>query len=73
MWKGEGSICWIFLDLEAPHPNYSSENDSFIKNVTDSLSEKEFGKESQQYAKCVDLIREKIINSRYISKPVKEW
>ena len=34
VWKGEGGICLIFLDLEAPHPNCSSENDYFIKNVT---------------------------------------
>ena len=53
-------ICDIMISLELTK--------SFVKNVTHQLSEKEFGKESEQYQTTVGLITEKIIKTRYISK-----
>ena len=53
-------ICDIMISLELTK--------SFVKNVTHGLSEKEFGKESEQYNTTVGLITEKIINAKYISK-----
>ena len=53
-------VCDIMISLEF--------NKSFIKNVTHGLSEKEFGKESQEYQTAVGLITEKIIHTKYISK-----
>ena len=54
-------ICDIMISLELTK--------SFVKNVTHGLSEKEFGKESEQYQSAVGLITEKIIQTKYISKP----
>jgi hypothetical protein len=53
-------ICDIMINLELTK--------SFVKNVTHQLSEKEFGKESEQYQSLVGLITEKIIKTKYISK-----
>ena len=53
-------ICDIMISLELTK--------SFVKNVTHGLSEKEFGKETEQYNTTVALITEKIINTKYISK-----
>ena len=52
-------ICDIMINLELTK--------SFVKNVTHQLSEKEFGKESEQYQSLVGLITEKIIKTKYIS------
>ena len=41
---------------------------SFVKNVTYKLTEKEFGKESEQYKATIPLITDKIIKAKYISK-----
>ena len=56
-------LCDIMISLELTK--------SFVKNVTHGLSEKEFGKESEQYQTAVALITEKIIHAKYISKPMK--
>ena len=53
-------ICDIMISLELTK--------SFVKNVTYKLSEKEFGKESDNYQTAVGLITEKIIKAKYISK-----
>ena len=53
-------ICDIMIVLELTK--------SFVKNVTYKLTEKEFGKESEQYKTIVGLITDKIIKARYISK-----
>ena len=53
-------ICDIMINLELTK--------SFVKNVTHKLSEKEFGKESEEYKSIVALITDKIIKAKYISK-----
>ena len=53
-------ICDIMISLELTK--------SFVKNVTHKLSEKVFGKETEQNKKIVGLITDKIIHTRYISK-----
>ena len=53
-------ICDIMIQLELTK--------SFVKNVTFGLSEKEFGKESEQNITTNNLITQKIINTKYISK-----
>ena len=53
-------ICDIMINLELTK--------SFIKNVAQGLSEKEFGKESEQFSKTRGLITDKIIKAKYISK-----
>ena len=53
-------ICDIMISLELTK--------SFVKNVTHKLSEKEFGKESEEYKSIVGLITDKIIKAKYISK-----
>ena len=44
---------------------------SFVKNVGQGLSAKEFDKESEQYKKIMGLITDKIIKAKYISKARK--
>ena len=53
-------ICDIMIQLEL--------NKSFIKNVILGISEKEFGKDSDESKTILNLITEKIIKSKYISK-----
>ena len=53
-------ICDIMIQLEL--------NKSFIKNVILGISEKEFGKDSEESKSILNLITEKIIGTKYISK-----
>ena len=53
-------ICDIMIQLEL--------NKSFIKNVIVGISEKEFGKDSEESKSIFNLITEKIIGTKYISK-----
>ena len=53
-------ICDIMIQLEL--------NKSFIKNVILGISEKEFGKDSEESKTILNLITEKIIKSKYISQ-----
>jgi hypothetical protein len=53
-------ICDIMIQLEL--------NKSFIKNVVLGISEKEFGKDSEESKTILNLITEKIIKTKYISQ-----
>jgi len=53
-------VCDIMIQLEL--------NKSFIKNVIIGISEKEFGKDSEESKTIFNLITEKIIKTKYISK-----
>ena len=53
-------LCNIMIDLELPK--------SFIKNICFGLSEKEFGKSSEQCSTTKNLIVQEIIKAKYISK-----
>ena len=44
---------------------------SFIKNVTQSLEEKAFGKESEEYKRICEIMVEKIKQAQYTSKNLK--
>ena len=53
-------VCDIMIQLEL--------NKSFIKNVIIGISEREFGKDSEESKTIFNLITEKIIKTKYISK-----